>query len=173
MTWTTIPDAAVNPGGRPRGSTITALRDNVPALANGDAGAPRIQAAAMQSPSAGDIVIDVLSTNQPITLSNGSSSPTTINGTFSVAKGCVLLGGVIRVKGNFSGTPTTMQIQVYRAGAFVTAVSGNFSLDVGFAPGETFEFLFFASASVPGNGTVVATLNFLTVSAASRQFWRS
>lgn len=41
-TWTSIPNAAVAAGGRPRGSVVTALRDNPIALAEGASGAPRI-----------------------------------------------------------------------------------------------------------------------------------
>ena len=40
--WTPIPDVDVEPGGIPKGSTITALRDNVTALAQRSAGAPVI-----------------------------------------------------------------------------------------------------------------------------------
>ena len=35
--YTSLPNSAVQPGGRPRGSTITALRDNLPAAFEGDA----------------------------------------------------------------------------------------------------------------------------------------
>ena len=173
MTWTTIPDAAVNPGGRPRGSTITALRDNVPALANGDVGAPKIQAAALQNPTAGDVLIDYLASNLPLVLSNTSSSATTISATVTVARGVAILGGVVRLKGSFAGTPSTMSINVFRNGAFVTAVSGTFSVDVGFAPGDSFDIIFFASTSLTGNGSATAFLTVLTVNAASRQIWRS
>ena len=36
-TFTSLPNTAVQPGGRPRGSTMTALRDNLPAAFEGDA----------------------------------------------------------------------------------------------------------------------------------------
>jgi len=42
-TWTDLPNAAVQPGGRPRGSTITALRDNPIAIAEDATGAPKIK----------------------------------------------------------------------------------------------------------------------------------
>jgi hypothetical protein len=44
-TFTDLPNAAVQTGGRPRGSTITALRDNPIAIAEGDLTAPVNQAA--------------------------------------------------------------------------------------------------------------------------------
>jgi hypothetical protein len=39
--WTTLPNAAVGVGGLPSGTTVTALRDNPVAIAEGAAGAPR------------------------------------------------------------------------------------------------------------------------------------
>lgn len=45
--FTSLPNGAVQPGGRPRGSTITALRDNPIAMFEGDATAPKLQFAAL------------------------------------------------------------------------------------------------------------------------------
>ena len=42
--WTTLPNAAVGVGGLPSGTTVTALRDNPVAIAEGAPGAPRVQA---------------------------------------------------------------------------------------------------------------------------------
>jgi len=52
-TWTTIPNTAVAAGGRPRGSVITALRDNPVAIAEGASGAPRVAFAATSAGIAG------------------------------------------------------------------------------------------------------------------------
>jgi len=52
-TWTTIPNTAVAAGGRPRGSVITALRDNPVAISEGAAGAPRVLFAAVRDGIAG------------------------------------------------------------------------------------------------------------------------
>ena len=41
--WTNLPNAAVGVGGLPSGTTVTALRDNPIAIAEGAAGAPRLQ----------------------------------------------------------------------------------------------------------------------------------
>jgi hypothetical protein len=41
--WTNIPNEAVGVGGIPSGTTVTALRDNPVAIAEGAAGAPRVQ----------------------------------------------------------------------------------------------------------------------------------
>ena len=50
-TWTTITDATLEPGKPIRSVDGLALRDNVTALAEGAAGAPRIQNAAMDTDS--------------------------------------------------------------------------------------------------------------------------
>jgi len=52
-TWTTIANTAVAAGGRPRGSLMTALRDNPVAIAEGAAGAPRVAFAAIVDAMAG------------------------------------------------------------------------------------------------------------------------
>lgn len=46
--WTNLPNQAVGVGGLPSGATVTALRDNPVAIAEGAPGAPRIQRAAIQ-----------------------------------------------------------------------------------------------------------------------------
>ena len=45
--WTNLPNQAVGVGGLPSGTTVTALRDNPVAIAQGAAGAPKIQYAAI------------------------------------------------------------------------------------------------------------------------------
>jgi hypothetical protein len=45
MAWTNISNALVSVGALPFATTIQALRDNPIAIANGDAGAPRVQTA--------------------------------------------------------------------------------------------------------------------------------
>ena len=45
--WTNLPNQAVGVGGLPSGTTVTALRDNPVAIAQGAAGAPRIVAGAL------------------------------------------------------------------------------------------------------------------------------
>jgi len=46
-TWTTIPNSAAGVGGIPSGTTITALRDNPVAIAEGATGAPRVHGKAL------------------------------------------------------------------------------------------------------------------------------
>ena len=47
MPWTTISDATLEVGKALRALTMRNLRDNIAAVANGDAGAPQIQTAAI------------------------------------------------------------------------------------------------------------------------------
>ena len=47
--WTNLPNQAVGVGGLPSGTTVTALRDNPVAIAQGAAGAPRVQDAALDT----------------------------------------------------------------------------------------------------------------------------
>ena len=47
MAWTTISDATLEVGKALRALTMRNLRDNITALANGDAGAPKVQTAAI------------------------------------------------------------------------------------------------------------------------------
>lgn len=49
MAWTNIDNALVSVGALPFATTIQALRDNPIAIANGDEGAPRVQAAALDT----------------------------------------------------------------------------------------------------------------------------
>jgi hypothetical protein len=45
--WTNLPNTAVGVGGLPSGTTVTALRDNPVAIAEGAAGAPRVGASGL------------------------------------------------------------------------------------------------------------------------------
>lgn len=47
--WTTLPNTAVGVGGLPSGTTVTALRDNPVAIAEGAAGAPRVWGSAIRA----------------------------------------------------------------------------------------------------------------------------
>ena len=47
--WTNLPNQAVGVGGLPSGTTVTALRDNPVAIAEGAAGAPRVANAALET----------------------------------------------------------------------------------------------------------------------------
>ena len=53
--WTNLPNAAVGVGGLPSGTTVTALRDNPIAIAEGAAGAPRVDGTARNHNKLGEI----------------------------------------------------------------------------------------------------------------------
>jgi hypothetical protein len=54
MAWTTIPNSDIDQDSPITQTLMTALRDNPIAIANGDAGAPRLQLPALQEVAAGD-----------------------------------------------------------------------------------------------------------------------
>ena len=53
--WTNLPNQAVGVGGLPSGTTVTALRDNPVAIAEGAAGAPRTRGSARSHNKLGEI----------------------------------------------------------------------------------------------------------------------
>ena len=53
--WTNLPNLAVGVGGLPSGTTVTALRDNPIAIAEGAAGAPRVRGTARNHNKLGEI----------------------------------------------------------------------------------------------------------------------
>ena len=62
--WTTLPNLAVGVGGLPSGTTVTALRDNPIAIAEGAPGAPKVQGVALDKTCLG--VISRNNSNSPI-----------------------------------------------------------------------------------------------------------
>jgi hypothetical protein len=66
--WTTLIDAAVSVGGLPSGTTVTALRDNPIAIAEGAVGAPRIADAALDTGAATTAGIDWVVKRTPTTV---------------------------------------------------------------------------------------------------------
>jgi hypothetical protein len=76
--WTTLPNTAVGVGGLPSGATVTALRDNPVAIAEGAAGAPRIENAAHLPPVAGATYV-LWSQNAEVSQSSGVTSYEDVN----------------------------------------------------------------------------------------------
>jgi len=109
MTWTNIPDTNIEPGKPVRSIDMIAMRDNIPALANGDAGAPRIKTVALEPPVAGDLyVIARLLPNLDLIvfgLDAGTySNQTIVNGRFEDSYGfTTLVSGTIRVSFDHRG----------------------------------------------------------------------
>ena len=84
--WTNLPNQAVGVGGLPSGTTVTALRDNPVAIAQGAAGAPRVQTKALEAPVAGNA--HVINNLQLGTVNTNSTTypPTQLNRLFSAAQ---------------------------------------------------------------------------------------
>lgn len=86
-TWKVIPDTAVDPDAPVTSDLAYGLRDNPVALAEGAAGAPRIQYAAIQPPSAGNAVVVTTLPNASVTAGN----------TVARARFSSLISGIARV----------------------------------------------------------------------------
>ena len=69
--WTTLPNQAVGVGGLPSGTTVTALRDNPVAIAEGSPGAPRLYLRALERLEAGDQIRSRRDT--PVTVGENST----------------------------------------------------------------------------------------------------
>jgi hypothetical protein len=121
MTWTNIPDTNIEPGKPVRSIDMIAMRDNIPALANGDAGAPRIKTAAidagqvtndkLQPPVAGDLYLIARLLPDLDMIPFGGSGEGTIYSNETIVNGkgfdgygfCVLVAGTIRVRFDHRG----------------------------------------------------------------------
>lgn len=111
--YTSLPNAAVQAGGRPRGSTITALRDNPLAIAEGDPTAPVNQA--MWHPHNKVTVGDA---------NDGKFYDFAVDGAVASRVSPDLANGYeYRIRGNLlshnSGTAQSLQMEVFREGAGV------------------------------------------------------
>lgn len=119
MSWTNIPNALVAVGAKPFASTLQALRDNIIALALGEALAPRIRQGAFERISAGDEIrsrVDAVFENT--------------SGSFTVYQTAHFFGfaqhGAIRVTWEDSGTanPYNWRLRRVRAGEETSIDSG-------------------------------------------------
>jgi len=135
MTWTVVSDAALAVNKPARSADIKAIRDNITALANGDAGAPQIQISALvtgtlpvtslEAPTAGDTYTlwrGTLSAEEVSTLTAtfNDSTITNLNTNEMVAR--CQLAGVVRFKADlrhFIGGATA-SIRIVKNGTLVT-----------------------------------------------------
>jgi len=74
MAWTNIDNALVSVGALPFATTVQALRDNPIAIANGDAGAPKVQNAALATISASVLATDAAMVNWVLARTAGATS---------------------------------------------------------------------------------------------------
>lgn len=107
MPWTNIPNANLAAGAPIRSVDLIALRDNIPALANGDAGAPQIQTAGIANNA---VTTAKLATNEQINTTN------ILNATAGATAGAV---GTYMLAG--ANTQTNIGVNVTRAGSGLTS----------------------------------------------------
>jgi hypothetical protein len=143
MAWTNIPNANLAAGAPIRSVDLLALRDNIPAVANGDSGAPKVQTNGINDSA---VTTAKLATNERMNTTNvlGSTAGASVGavGTYaycakvtsgSVSAGSTISGSSLRYGGlgrdanegafenQYSGTPAG----TWRAMGY--AISTNFS----------------------------------------------
>ena len=95
MAWTNIDNALVSVGALPFATTIQALRDNPIAIANGDAGAPRLQTNGIQDSA---VTTTKIASNERMTTANvlGATASASVGavGTYAflITSGAIVLG---------------------------------------------------------------------------------
>ena len=161
MAWTNIDNALVSVGALPFATTIQALRDNPIAIANGDAGAPKVQnvalapifVGAMAAPTAGSTYI-IKRIQQAALAVSGTTA-------VQVATCNCIIPGVIRVYAEHRRIIGTIQSNVYKNNVLVTTWAtssagfvGNI-VDVSVALGDQIEIRSFMTTSGSGeNGQI-------------------
>jgi hypothetical protein len=175
-TWTDLTNSAVSVGGIPAGSTITALRDNDSALAEGSTGAPRIHGEAAARESTGLTVV-VTSAANTVTIQHGAGEVALLTSTTSatavVAHRYTIkaYSGVIRfkasVKSSTSESPFYIAtLRLYKNDVLVGTVTENTTtaepgtFDVAIAVDDVFEW----RLSVQSGGT--ATISGVSITAS-------
>ena len=173
-TYTGLSAGAVGVGGIPSGSTVTALRDNPIAIAEGASGAPRIVGASIHATTAADTFVLYragINTSLGLFAVTGSEGGGTNSGNAIGTEFTALVDCVIRVKftvtitGN-SGTSTvyirreSTDLQSYTTG-------GNKSYDVTLAAGQTVGLWAESAVSSTGSRTVAITNYRITANISS------
>jgi len=172
--WTNLPNQAVGVGGLPSGTTVTALRDNPIAIAQGADGAPRLYGkAAVPRSQQTELEVLSLTASDDVILgdlhySGDFSSTTTTSTTFQSAGiiTSVLLSGTVRFRASQSaGSPsigdTTCQIRILKNGIEVESWSitsptpaATRIIDLSVAVGDTFEWQVRRSGGGVANCTI-------------------
>ena len=173
-TWTTLSAGAVGVGGIPSGSTVTALRDNPVAIAEGSSGAPRIVGASIHATTAADAFVLYragINTSLPLIAvagseGGGTNSANAIGSEFTALVACVIrVKFTVTITGN-SGTSTvyirkeSTDLQSYTTG-------GNKSYDVTLAAGETVGLWAESAVTSTGSRTVILTNYRITANISS------
>ena len=144
--YTILSNTAVGVGGLPSGATVTALRDNPLAIAEGTAGAPRIWLPSFERLEAGTSIRSRNDT--PLVL--GAGQTTTLH-QFSFIQ-----HGTIRVSVRKTAGTGTVIVRRLRNGALTTLLSSTstttHTVDVAVIPGDSVEIAG-SSPAVTGNLT--------------------
>ena len=129
--WTNLPNAAVGVGGLPSGTTVTALRDNPVAIAQGAAGAPRLYLRALEQLEAGN---QIRSRNDTLTSASQGAVQTLLSFNF-------IQTGSIRATARKVESSGTLRLVRIRNGASTTLLDTSSTaaqnLDVDVLPGDT------------------------------------
>ena len=173
--WTTLPNAAVGVGGLPSGTTVTALRDNPVAIAEGAPGAPRIygDAAATFDEYAADNPLAAVGVTGDLfdvfnAFSGSFASISTTSSTFQ-SSGIITaqyITGTVRfsARQNSSASGRTNEMRFLKNGIVIDtwSVSGGSAetrtVDISVANGDTFEWQARSTA-----GGQVSTDSYATV----------
>ena len=141
-TWTDLSAGAVGVGGIPSGSTVTALRDNPVAMAEGSSGAPRIVGASIHATTAADTFVlyragvNAAYSLISLTAQAGSSSVSNVIGSeFTALVDCAIrLKFTVSLFGSGNST-----VRVHKEGVALTTftTAGDKSYSVSLSAGET------------------------------------
>lgn len=133
MAWTNIDNSLVSVGALPFATTIQALRDNPIAIANGDAGAPKVQNAALATINAAILATDAAMVNWVLARTAGATSG--VVGSYIVAWNYSV--STIGVNGTVAGSSlrysTGSNPYAEAAGTVGTALTGTWRAMVGVA----------------------------------------
>ena len=155
--WTPLPNQAVGVGGLPSGTTVTALRDNPIAIAEGAPGAPVVYgfAAAPQARQAKLPVLSGLTASNAVELdrthwSGNWFDVSTTSSTFQTAGTVeiVLFNGTVRFRATLTnvGSGAESQIRILKNGSIVQTFtrsgsgSTTFAVDISAVVGDEFEW---------------------------------
>jgi hypothetical protein len=186
--WTNLPNTAVGVGGLPSGTTVTALRDNPVAIAEGAAGAPRLYGkAAVPRTQQAELAVLSLTAASTFVLDNlhwtGDFSPastTTVSSNWTTAGTItsVLMSGTVRFQatqqifGTGSGTcqirllKNSVEIDIFSLfGAGGDSNVATRSVDTSISVGDVFEWQVRRS---DGSGSKTASINTISQRADDR-----
>ena len=134
--WTNLPNQAVGVGGLPSGTTVTALRDNPVAIAEGAAGAPRLFLRALEQLEAGD---QIRSRNDE-TISYSDEPNTRALHAFDFIQTGIVRASIERLSGNSDSFVEVRRIRNGVATQLASRTSnGTLTVDVSVLPGDRVE----------------------------------